>query len=239
MPTIRNWVIATAAAFLVLPLTNAQARDCKRYPSQCVQPVAAKAAAATSVRVTRQVQKRRAAKRTEKFRTASIPSRAAAREPPANPAAREPPTNPAAREPSVSPASREQSVSPTVREPSVSPTSRATTTIDSMTMLPQSLAGAAPADLAKRHDRPVVAAAGGGITLPPDDAHAGVELASVDAANAVDPVDAVRFVDPGDVNEIDLAAVESEPAASFWLRYLLATLGATLAAAASMRFLFV
>src|SRR6266545_3696754 len=202
MPTIRNWVIATAAASLVLPLTNAQARDCKRYPSQCVQPVAAKAAAATSVRVTRQVQKRRAAKRTEKFRTASIPSRAAAREPPANPAA---------------------------REPSVSPTSRATTTIDSMTMLPQSLAGAAPADLAKRHDRPVVAAAGGGITLPPDDAHAGVELASVDAANAVDPVDAVRFVDPGDVNEIDLAAVESEPAASFWLRYLLATLGATLA----------
>src|SRR6266508_1385027 len=171
MPTIRNWVIATAAAFLVLPLTNAQARDCKRYPSQCVQPVAAKAAAATSVRVTRQVQKRRAAKRTEKFRTASIPSRAAAREPPANPA---------------------------VREPPVSPTSRATTTIDSMTMLPQSLAGAAPADLAKRHDRPVVAAAGGGITLPPDDAHAGVELASVDAANAVDPVDAVRFVDPGD-----------------------------------------
>ncbi len=221
MPTIRNWVIATAAAFLVLPLTNAQARDCKRYPSQCVQPVAAKAAAATSVRVTRQVQKRRAAKRTEKFRTASNPSRAAAREPPANPAAREPPTN------------------PTVREPSVSPASRATTTIDSMTMLPQSLAGAAPADLAKRHDRPVVAAAGGGITLPPDDAHAGVELASVDAANAVDPVDAVRFVDPGDVNEIDLAAVESEPAASFWLRYLLATLGATLAAAASMRFLFV
>jgi len=221
MPTIRNWVIATAAAFLVLPLTNAQARDCKRYPSQCVQPVAAKAAAATSVRVTRQVQKRRAAKRTEKFRTASNPSRAAARAPQANPAAREPPTN------------------PTVREPSVSPASRATTTIDSMTMLPQSLAGAAPADLAKRHDRPVVAAAGGGITLPPDDAHAGVELASVDAANAVDPVDAVRFVDPGDVNEIDLAAVESEPAASFWLRYLLATLGATLAAAASMRFLFV
>jgi hypothetical protein len=223
MPTIRNWVIATAAAFLVLPLTNAQARDCKRYPSLCVQPVAAKAAAATSVRVTRQVQKRKAAKRTEKFRIASKPSRAAAHEQPANPATGE--------QPASLPATHEQPASPA---------SRGTSTIDAMVILPQSLADAAPAALAKRYDRPVVAAAGSGITLPSDDAHTGVEVTSPDAAaNAVNPVDAVRFVDPGDANEIDLAAVQSEPAASFWLRYLLATLGATLAAAASMRFLFV
>jgi hypothetical protein len=49
----------------------------------------------------------------------------------------------------------------------------------------------------------------------------------------------VRFVSSDEVNEIDLAASEPEPAASSWLRYLVATLGAALAAAAMVRFLFV
>jgi hypothetical protein len=48
----------------------------------------------------------------------------------------------------------------------------------------------------------------------------------------------VHVVNPHDVNEIDLAAV-SEPPPSAWLRYLLATLGALAAAAATMRSLFV
>jgi hypothetical protein len=45
------------------------------------------------------------------------------------------------------------------------------------------------------------------------------------------------MVDPNEVNELDLAAAPTTPAESSWLSYLLATLGAALAAASSLRFL--
>ena len=48
MPTIRTWVIATAAAFLALPLAHAWARDCERYPSLCAQSAEAKTAEAAA-----------------------------------------------------------------------------------------------------------------------------------------------------------------------------------------------
>ena len=44
------------------------------------------------------------------------------------------------------------------------------------------------------------------------------------------------MVDPNEVNELDLAATPAVPADSSWLSYLLATLGAALAAASTVRF---
>ena len=51
----------------------------------------------------------------------------------------------------------------------------------------------------------------------------------------------VATVDPNEVNELDLAAPlrHPAPAESSWIKYLLATLGAALAAASTVRFLFV
>ncbi len=50
----------------------------------------------------------------------------------------------------------------------------------------------------------------------------------------------VATVDPNEVNELDLAAAPTPgPAESSWIKYLLATLGAALAAASTVRFLFV
>jgi hypothetical protein len=59
-----------------------------------------------------------------------------------------------------------------------------------------------------------------------------------DATTAV-PVSTVQLVDPREPNELDLAAASQAPAQSGWLSSLLATLGAALAAASAMRFLFV
>ena len=227
--TIRTWVIVTAAAFLALPSADAWARDCKRYPSLCAQSAEAKTANAAAPRAAAAVHKRKAriAKQTPKIQTAANPSRAA-------------------REPSPAREAREQAPSPEVRapadgpapEPPVNAPSLTTTTIDWDVMLPQPLANAAPAALAKRHDQPAFAAAGGAITLPGDDPQTTSEVVSADPSNEPDAAQSVRFVNPGDVNEIDLAAV-AEPAPSSWLRYLLATLGALLAAASTIRALFV
>ena len=51
----------------------------------------------------------------------------------------------------------------------------------------------------------------------------------------------VATVDPNEVNELDLAAAAPTPAPaeSSWIKYLLTTLGAALAAASTVRFLFV
>ena len=51
----------------------------------------------------------------------------------------------------------------------------------------------------------------------------------------------VATVEPNEVNELDLAAAAPTPAPAelSWIKYLLATLGAALAAASTVRFLFV
>jgi len=129
-----------------------------------------------------------------------------------------------------------------VHEQPASPALGRTTTVDAAVLLPQSLVDAAPAPaMAAPTDSPALAAAGAWITLPTDDPRTGpsVELASVGQANAAESAEVVRFVSSDEVNEIDLAAKEPEPAGSSWLRYLLATLGAALAAASMARFLFV
>jgi len=127
-------------------------------------------------------------------------------------------------------------------EQPASPMLGGTTTVDAAVMLPQSLVDADPAAaMATRTDSPALAAAGAWITLPTDDPRTGpgVELATIGQANAAGSTAAVRFVSSDEVNEIDLASREPEPADSSWLRYLLATLGAALAAASMVRFLFV
>jgi hypothetical protein len=229
MPAIRNWVIVTAAAFLALPLPNAWARDCKRHPSLCAQSAEAKTANAAAPRAAAAVQKRKArvAKRTQKLQTAANPSRAAREQSPAREAPEQAPS-PEVRAPADGPAPE-----PPVKAPSLT-----TTTIDWAVMLPQPLANAVPAALAKRHDQPALAAAAGAIALPGDDTQSTGEVASVEPSNEADAAQSVPLVNSGEVNEIDLAAV-AEPAPSSWLRYVLATLGALLAAASTIRALFV
>ena len=77
---------------------------------------------------------------------------------------------------------------------------------------------------------------------PPAPAGAGTSM-PVAAERAPAPALAagVATVDPNEVNELDLAAAAPAPAPaeSSWIKYLLATLGAALAAASTVRFLFV
>ena len=90
-----------------------------------------------------------------------------------------------------------------------------------------------------RNESPVSAAAAAWPVLP-DGASAGAreqEAAGDDASPTV-PARGVKMVDPNEVNELDLAAAPTTPAESSWLSSLLATLGAALAAASTVRFLF-
>jgi len=68
-------------------------------------------------------------------------------------------------------------------------------------------------------------------------AAAGEPNALRDDATPTVPASGVKMVDPNEVNELDLAAAPTTAEAS-WLSYLLATLGAALAAASTVRFLF-
>jgi hypothetical protein len=223
-------VIVTAAAFLALPLANAWARDCKRHPSLCAQSAEAKTANAAAPRAAAAVQKRKAriAKRTPKVQTAANPSRAT----------HEPSPTREAREQASGPEVPAQAAASAAPEPPVNTSSLTTKTIDWAVLLPQPLANAAPAALAKRQDQPAFAVAGGAIALPDNATQTTSEVVSADPANEADAAPSVHVVNPHDINEVDLAAV-SEPAPSAWLRYLLATLGALAAAAATMRSLFV
>jgi hypothetical protein len=100
-----------------------------------------------------------------------------------------------------------------------------------------------------RNESPVAAAAAAWLVLP-DTAGAGAQgaageqnaaaerVAADEEATPTVPANGVKMVDPNEVNELDLAATPAAPAASSWLSYLLATLGAALAAASTVRFFF-
>jgi len=89
-----------------------------------------------------------------------------------------------------------------------------------------------------RNASPVSAAAAASPVLP-DAAGtgAGEQDAAGDDATPTVPASRVKMVDPNEVNELDLAAAPTTPAEASWLSYLLATLGAALAAASGLRFL--
>ena len=101
-----------------------------------------------------------------------------------------------------------------------------------------------------RNESPVVAAAAAAWLVLPDTAGAGAQSAASEQNGAAErvaageeatptvPANGVKMVDPNEVNELDLAATPAVPADSSWLSYLLATLGAALAAASTVRFLF-
>jgi hypothetical protein len=94
---------------------------------------------------------------------------------------------------------------------------------------------------AGRDERPATAAAG---LVRSDAAGTGAQGAAGepnalrDDATPTVPASGVKMVDPNEVNELDLAAAPITPAESSWLSSLLATLGAALAAASTVRFLF-
>jgi hypothetical protein len=94
-----------------------------------------------------------------------------------------------------------------------------------------------------RDESPVAAAAAAWLVLA-DTAGAGAQgaageqRAAPDDATPAVPANGVKMVDPNEVNELDLAATPAAPAESSWLSYLLATLGAALAAASTVRFFF-
>ena len=73
-------------------------------------------------------------------------------------------------------------------------------------------------------------------SILPNAAGAGEQDAAADDGAPTVPARGVKMVDPNEMNELDLAAAPTTAEAS-WLSYLLATLGAALAAASSLRFL--
>src|SRR5262249_32828488 len=85
---------------------------------------------------------------------------------------------------------------------------------------------------AKRDERPAAAAGIG------PQAAAGEPNALRGDTTPTVPASAVKMVDPNEVNELDLAAAPTTPAEASSLSSLLATLGAALAAASTVRFLF-
>jgi hypothetical protein len=92
-----------------------------------------------------------------------------------------------------------------------------------------------------RNDSPAAAAAflvRPGATGIGTQGAAGEQNALGDDATPTVPASGVKMVDPNEVNELDLAAAPTTPAESSWLSSLLATLGAALAAASTVRFLF-
>ena len=96
-----------------------------------------------------------------------------------------------------------------------------------------------------RNESPVAAAAAAWLVLPDTagaQGAAGEQNAAAERAAAGEeatptvPANGVKMVDPNEVNELDLAATPGVLAESSWLSYLLATLGAALAAASTVRF---
>ena len=89
-----------------------------------------------------------------------------------------------------------------------------------------------------RDESPASATAAAGVVLP-NTAAAAAEPAAAAETAAAPSASEVKVVDPHELNELDLAAASAPTAESSWLSYLLMTLGAALAAASGLRFLFV
>ena len=212
MLTLRGLAIAMAGAGVLagLQVTQAQACDNDRYPC----PVVAQPQEAADAAARPQPRKKasRAARHDEKARAKA--ERQASQGPPQMNAAA-----PVAQEQAADSGSKKAGLVPTLN------------------------------DEVGRNESPVVAAAAAAWLVLPDTAGAGAQSAASEQNGAAErvaageeatptvPVNGVKMVDPNEVNELDLAATPAVPADSSWLSYLLATLGAALAAASSLRFL--
>src|SRR5262245_9869140 len=213
MLTLRSLALAMAGAGVLAGLSAAQARACDndRYPC----PVVAQPQEAADAAARPQPRKKasRAARHDEKARAK------------------------AERQASQSP-SQTNAAAPAAQEQAADSGSK-------------KAGGLVPAlsDEVGRNESPVAAAAAAWLVLP-DTVGAGAQgaagernaaaeqAAAGEEATPTVPANGVKMVDPNEVNELDLAATPAVPADSSWLSYLLATLGAALAAASTVRFLF-
>lgn len=219
MLTLRSLAIAMAGAGVLagLPVTQAQACDNDRYPCPVVaQP---QEASDTAARPPQRKKANRSARHDEKAR-ADEKGRAKAE-----------------RQVSQAP-SQTNAATPGVQEQAADSGSK-------------KAGGLVPAlnEEVGRNESPVAAAAAAWLVLP-DTASAaaqgavgeqnagGEQRAAGDDATPTVPASGVKMVDPNEVNELDLAAAPAAPAESSWLSYLLATLGAALAAASTVRYFF-
>jgi len=214
MRTLRALAVVTTAAGLLtgLPLSNALACDNDRFPCPIVSDTP---------------------------ETTEAPAKATSTAPGRN-------NKKAAPRPDERAAHQDEKTRPkTERDASRAP-SRAKAAKPEVQEQPVDSAAAAPAPVtqppaaeAERTDNPAPAVA----AWPPAPASVGASTPAAAAERAPAPglAAGVATVDPNEVNELDLAAATPAPAPaeSSWIKYLLATLGAALAAASTVRFLFV
>jgi ribonuclease E len=211
MHTLRALAVVTTAAGLLtgLPLSHALACDNDRFPCPIVSDTPETTEAPAKTTSTTPARSKKAAPRQDE--------RAAHQDEKTRPKTE--------REASRAP-SRAKVAKPEVQEQPVDSAAAAPAPV----MQP-------PAAEAERTDNPAPAVA----AWPPAPANAGTSTPVAAAEGTPALTAGVATVDPNDVNELDLAAAAPAPAPaeSSWIKYLLATLGAALAAASTVRFLFV
>jgi hypothetical protein len=216
-------VIAGAGVFAGLPLTPAQACDDDRYPCpiRVPQEVDAPAQAAPSA------QPQKPQKKASHAARPSEKAQAKREAPPA--AARAKPSKPAAPEQAADSIAQKAAEAPPALVPSPPPDQ--------------------PLNAASRGESPVAAAGtawpvlptteGAGASAPgaaPAATSADATEAAKTAAVTTAETNAVKVVDPNEVNDLDRAAAASVQAESSWLTYLLLMLATALAAASAFWF---
>jgi len=206
-------VIAGAGVFAGLPLTPAQACDDDRYPCPIRVPQEVDAPAQAAPSAQPQKKASHAARPSEK-------AQAKREAPPA--AARAKPSKPAAPEQAADPIAQKAAEAPPALVPSP-PADQ-------------------PLNAASRGESPVAAAGTAWPVLPttegagasaPGAAPAATSADATEAANTTAVTNAVKVVDPNEVNDLDRAAAASVQAESSWLAYLLLILVTALAAASA------
>ena len=204
-------VIAGVGVFAGLPLTPAQACDDDRYPCPIRVPQEVDAPAQAAPSAQPQKKASHAARPSEK-------AQAKREAPPA--AARAKPSKPAAPEQAADPIAQKAAEAPPALVPSP-PADQ-------------------PLNAASRGESPVAAAGTAWPVLPttegagasaPGAAPAATSADATEAANTTAVTNAVKVVDPNEVNDLDRAAAASVQAESSWLTYLLLMLATALVAA--------
>ena len=209
-------VIAGAGVFAGLPLTPAQACDDDRFPCPIRVPQEVDAPAQAAPSAQPQKKASHAARPSEK-------AQAKREAPPA--AARAKPSKPAAPEQAADPIAQKAAEAPPALVPSP-PADQ-------------------PLNAASRGESPVAAAGTAWPVLPttegagasaPGAAPAATSADATEAANTTAVTNAVKVVDPNEVNDLDRAAAASVQAESSWLTYLLLMLATVLVAASAFWF---
>ena len=212
MRTLRALAVVTTAAGVLtgLPLSNALACDNDRFPCPIVSDAPETTDAPAKAAPARKKANQAAPHQDERATHQDDKAR--------------PKTE---REASRAP-SRAKPAKPEVQEQAV----------DSGTVAPAA-ATTAPAEI-QGNENPAPAIAAWPVAPPVAPATPGAGATGAEGATAPALARGVATVDPNEVNELDLAAGPTPgPAESSWIKYLLATLGAALAAASTVRFLFV